>query len=194
MEKNQIHIPREVIVVEGRDDSKRLMEVFGPKVKLIETGGSAINAATLERIKQAAEQFGVIVFTDPDVQGQRIRQIITQNVPTAKQAYLSRQDARGKSYVGSLGVEHASKESILKALEELATPASENLQRELSTQELMQLGLTNHPLAGVRRKAVAERFHLGHVNAKQLQKQLALYQVDYAELFEFIEELNHKSE
>lgn len=194
MEKNQIHIPREVIVVEGRDDSKRLMEVFGPKVKLIETGGSAINAATLERIKQAAEQFGVIVFTDPDVQGQRIRQIITQNVPTAKQAYLSRQDARGKSSVGSLGVEHASKESILKALEELATPASENLQRELSTQELMQLGLTNHPLAGVRRKAVAERFHLGHVNAKQLQKQLALYQVDYAELFEFIEELNHRSE
>jgi len=33
-------MPQEIIVVEGRDDTKRLIETFGPTVKTIETGGS----------------------------------------------------------------------------------------------------------------------------------------------------------
>jgi len=33
-------MPQEIIVVEGRDDTKRLIETFGPTIKTIETGGS----------------------------------------------------------------------------------------------------------------------------------------------------------
>ena len=40
---------KQVVVVEGRDDTKRLKETFGA-IDTIETRGSAIDEATLERI------------------------------------------------------------------------------------------------------------------------------------------------
>ena len=73
MIEESFKIPKEVIIVEGRDDTTRLIETFGPDIKVIETGGSALNRATQARIKQAAEQFGIIIFTDPDYQGLRLR-------------------------------------------------------------------------------------------------------------------------
>jgi ribonuclease M5 len=53
----------------------------------IETNGSAINGQTLERIKVLNETRGVIVFTDPDFPGNKIRQAVTQFVPECKHAY-----------------------------------------------------------------------------------------------------------
>ena len=58
---------KQVVVVEGRDDTKRLKETFGA-IDTIETRGSAIDEATLERIRQAQAKRGVIVLTDPDSQ------------------------------------------------------------------------------------------------------------------------------
>ncbi len=40
---------KQMIVVEGRDDTKRLREAFG-SIDTIETNGSAINEATLEKL------------------------------------------------------------------------------------------------------------------------------------------------
>lgn len=62
-------IPQEVIVVEGRDDSQRLIQTYGPQIKTIETNGSALSRQTLQQIVRAAETSGIIVFTDPDYQG-----------------------------------------------------------------------------------------------------------------------------
>lgn len=52
-----------------------------------ETRGSAINEDDLERIDKLNELRGVIVFTDPDYNGERIRKIIMEAVPTAKHAF-----------------------------------------------------------------------------------------------------------
>ena len=51
---------------------------------------------------------GVIVSTDPDYNGERIRKIIMEAVPTAKHAFLNRGEATPKSKTKgrSLGVEH----------------------------------------------------------------------------------------
>lgn len=78
---------KEVIVVEGRDDTRRLKEIF-PDIETIETNGSAIDKPTLERIKILNETRGVIVFTDPDFPGNKIRQAVTEVVPECKHAYL----------------------------------------------------------------------------------------------------------
>ena len=61
---------KQVVVVEGRDDTKRLKETFGA-IDTIETRGSAIDEATLERIRQAQAKRGVIVLTDPDFPGEK---------------------------------------------------------------------------------------------------------------------------
>lgn len=181
--KNNKHAnpPREVIVVEGRDDTKRLIEAFGKTVQTIETNGSAIDQATLDQIKAAHEKLGVIVFTDPDFQGERIRRIIEQAIPSVKHAYIKPEEANAGKRGKSLGVEHATRESIIKALEAVMTPNTVE-PVFIHKAELMRLKLIGHPEAKVRREYISNHYHLGHINGKQLQKKLAMYQITLEEL------------
>ncbi len=59
---------QEVIVVEGKDDTANLRRFY--EVDTYETRGSAINEDDLERIDKLNELRGVIVFTDPDYNGE----------------------------------------------------------------------------------------------------------------------------
>ena len=58
----------EIIVVEGKDDTRRIQEVV--EADTIETIGSAINDEILTQIEHAQETRGVI-FTDPDYSGEK---------------------------------------------------------------------------------------------------------------------------
>lgn len=60
---------REVIVVEGKDDTKRIN--MAVNADTLETRGSAISDETLEQIEELQEKRGVIVFTDPDFSGEK---------------------------------------------------------------------------------------------------------------------------
>ena len=86
----------EVIVVEGKDDTANLRRFY--EVDTYETRGSAIDQDDLERIATLQELRGVIVFTDPDYNGERIRKIIMQEVPQAKHAFF-------KSWRGSAQIQ-----------------------------------------------------------------------------------------
>ena len=55
----------------------------------IETNGSAVNEATIEKVRRAQETRGVIIFTDPDYPGEKIRKTIAEDVPGCKHAFLS---------------------------------------------------------------------------------------------------------
>ena len=81
----KIKIPQ-VIVVEGKDDTANLQRFY--QVDTYETRGSAINEEDLERIEKLHQLRGVIVFTDPDYNGERIRRMIMETVPTAQHAFL----------------------------------------------------------------------------------------------------------
>ncbi|MBF0845731.1 toprim domain-containing protein, partial [Streptococcus danieliae] len=84
-----------VVVVEGRDDTANLKRFF--QVDTYETRGSALSSEDLERIARLQEQRGVIVFTDPDYNGERLRKMISQAVPEVGQAFLRRAEATPKS-------------------------------------------------------------------------------------------------
>ncbi|WP_161948980.1 toprim domain-containing protein, partial [Streptococcus suis] len=77
---------QEVLVVEGKDDTANLKRFY--EVDTYETRGSAISDDDLERIEKLHDLRGVIVFTDPDYNGERIRKIIMQVIPTVKHAFL----------------------------------------------------------------------------------------------------------
>ena len=85
----------QVIVVEGRDDTANLKRYFD--VETYETRGSAINEQDLERIQRLHERHGVIVFTDPDFNGERIRRLIMTAVPSVQHAFLKRLELFGIS-------------------------------------------------------------------------------------------------
>ncbi|KRM55871.1 ribonuclease M5 [Lacticaseibacillus sharpeae] len=184
---------KQIIVVEGRDDTKRLRLALGD-VDTIETGGSAINAATLEKIALAQQVRGVIVMTDPDFQGQRIRNIIRQHVPDAQHAFLPRKAAVPERSGGSLGVEHADAIALRKALASVATP--DTLAPTLITQaDLMTAGFIGGPAAKHRRERLGDILGIGYANGKQLLRRLQEFrisQTDFATALKTInEEVNH---
>src|SRR3712207_5053159 len=103
---------KEVIVVEGRDDITAIKKAVDAEV--IAVGGFGINKKVINRIKEAQKRQGVIVFTDPDFAGEKIRKIISKRVPGIKHAYISKYEGLKDD---DIGVENASPETIKKALE-----------------------------------------------------------------------------
>lgn len=132
---------QEVLVVEGKDDTANLKRFY--EVDTYETRGSAISDDDLERIEKLHDLRGVIVFTDPDYNGERIRKIIMQAIPTVKHAFLQRDEATPKSKTTgrSLGIEHASFEDLEKALAGVRGYYDDENNFDISKSDLMRLGL-----------------------------------------------------
>ncbi|WP_281883860.1 ribonuclease M5 [Paenibacillus sp. YYML68] len=162
---------KELIVVEGKDDTTAIKRAV--EADTIETGGSAINDAVIRRIRLAQERRGVIVFTDPDHAGERIRKIIAKAVPGVKHAFLTQSEATSK---GDIGVENASVESIREALSKVRTDtqASESL---IEWEDLMDAGLIVHPQAASRRLLVGNKLGIGYCNGKQFYNRCRMFQI-----------------
>ena len=77
---------KEIIVVEGKNDTAKIKKAVDADT--IETNGTEISQETLELIKIAHDKRGVIVFTDPDAPGEKIRKQIQAYVPGVKHAFL----------------------------------------------------------------------------------------------------------
>ncbi len=168
-----------MIVVEGKDDTVRIK--LAVEADTIETNGSAINEATLKQIKLAQEKRGVIVFTDPDFPGERIRRIIDEHVSGCKHAFLPKEKAKSKH---GLGVEHATVADIRHALQSVHTLREDQHEEAVDWRPLLlQYGLIGGPLAKTRRNELGNRLHIGYANAKQLEKRLHAFQIS-RELFE----------
>lgn len=105
---------KEIIVVEGRDDTARIK--LAVDADTIETNGSAIDDHVIDQIRLAQKTRGVIILTDPDFPGEKIRKTISEAVPGCKHAFLPKHLAKPKNKRG-IGVEHASVESIRACLE-----------------------------------------------------------------------------
>ncbi|WP_125980654.1 ribonuclease M5 [Loigolactobacillus iwatensis] len=169
---------KEIIVVEGRDDTRRLQQVVNADT--IETNGSEISDATLAAIATAQKRRGVIVFTDPDSPGEKIRKTISAKVPGIKHAFLSQGQAQPEKHKSSLGVEHAGNKAIKHALAHLYTqmPTAKPI---ISRQVLQAMGLTAGPNAKARRQQLGNILQIGYTNSKQLYKRLQLFQISEAE-------------
>jgi ribonuclease M5 len=188
LERKKLVMIKEVIVVEGRDDTvavKRAVEA-----DTIETGGSAINARILQRIALAQERRGVIVLTDPDHAGERIRKIIANKVTGCKHAFIPEVDATRK---GDIGVENASPEAIQKALSRVHT-SYEGAESQIDMEDLMAAGLLMHPDAASRRMIMGNHLGIGYCNGKQFHKRLAVFQITREEFAEALTRLEQEGE
>lgn len=182
---------QEIIVVEGRDDTRRLQEVFD--VDTIETVGSAINEDVLTRIAHAEAVRGVIIFTDPDFAGEKIRKTIMEAVPTAKHAFLPKSAGRAKKMGASLGVEHASDAAIKEALQKVVTPTTAPVEL-IPLSDLQTLGLVSGPHAKFYREQLGERLAIGYTNGKQLQKRLAMFCIPMATVIATLKEIQENED
>ena len=157
---------KEVIVVEGKSDVQVLSNIIN--ADFIITNGSAISKETLELIKQTNKTRGVIVFTDPDYPGEKIRKTITDYICTCKHAFVKPKDAKKKN---KLGVAEATKEAILEALENIVT-FNVCSNKKIENADLFELGLIGQPSSLEKRLFLEEKLAIGHGSAKTFLKRL----------------------
>lgn len=174
---------KEVIVVEGRDDIRAVKRVFD--CELIATGGFGFPKGVMERIKTAQEKRGVIIFTDPDFAGEKIRKTISSRVPGCKHAFLPRENAIKD---GDIGIENASPEDIRSALEKVRTENTSN-ERLFSQKDMVRYGLLAGEGASEKRGKLGKILGIGYGNAKQFLNRLNNYGVTREEFSRALEEL-----
>lgn len=183
---------KEIIVVEGKDDTVKIRLALDADT--IETNGSAINKDTLAHIKHAQEKRGVIIFTDPDYPGERIRHLIDQAVPGCKHAFLTKDAARAKHPNNkSLGIEHASVEAIQEALSAVYELAEIKIS-EITKQDLIDFGLIGGTGSSMRREKLGVLLQIGRTNGKQLLKRLTVFQITKEQFEDAIKALIQEEE
>ncbi|MGL4741721.1 MAG: ribonuclease M5 [Sarcina sp.] len=179
---------KEVIVVEGRDDITAVKRAIDAEI--IAVGGFGINRKVLERIKEAHRRKGVIVLTDPDFAGEKIRSIIRKRVPDAKHAYIARIDGtRAKD--GNIGVENASPDVIIRALEE-AKITMEEKREEFVIGDLVFFKLSADSRSKERRELLGKELSIGYGNANQLLSRLNNYGVTKEEFVAAMQKVEEK--
>jgi len=175
----------ELIIVEGKDDISALKKAVNADI--IITNGLGLTANRLREIEQIAKDRGVIVFTDPDYPGSKIRNILKNRIPNCKHAYLNKAEAINPK-TGKYGVEYAKPEAIVRALKNAKATVSEQKECYILSD------LVNWRLAGAdankRRMALCEHLRIGQANAKGLLNKLNAYQIPREEIERFLNDYN----
>ena len=161
---------KEAIVVEGRYDKNTLSQILDAPI--LETSGFGIfkDKQQMALLRRIAETRGLIVFTDSDGAGFVIRNHIKSAIPGKylKHAYIpdiygkeKRKAAPGKE--GKLGVEGMTREVILESLRRAgATIEGEQTVplRQITKQDLMELGLSGGADASAKRLKLLKKLNL----------------------------------
>lgn len=172
----------DIIVVEGTHDEIKVKAAF-PNATCIITNGSEISNETIELIKEMSKKHRIIIFTDPDSPGEKIRSIITNAVPNASQAFLRKKECISNNKK-KVGIEHASIEAIKEALGEIYTPNT--LEDTITLNDLYLLGLNGDKDSAILRDKISDILNIGKPNAKTFLKRLNLLQITRKELEELL--------
>ena len=156
---------KEVIVVEGKSD-KQLLESF-LDADILMTNGSAIDGFDKEYLIELAKTRGVIIFTDPDYPGLKIRNELSSYLDVCKHAFIDKKKAIKNNKVG---VAETNKEDILEALENVVTFDKFN-KGTLIANDLYELHIAGNNSKENKEKII-NHYHLGKCNSKTLLKRL----------------------
>ncbi|MEG0360436.1 MAG: ribonuclease M5 [Longicatena sp.] len=178
---------KEIIVVEGKNDTNVLKSYLD--CDTIETHGTHIGKQILQQIKNYQKTRGIIIFTDPDFPGEKIRSTINQAIPGCKNAFIEKDKAKTTKKVG---VEHASKEDIIESLKHLMS-YDESIQDTLSFDEFIDLDFNGKKDSSLRRAHITKKLSLGKTNAKTLLKRLNMLQLTKQDIEKIMEDFpNHE--
>ncbi len=161
---------KETIIVEGKYDKIRLSPLFDANI--IELGGFQIynNRDRLSLIRKIAEKNGIIIVTDSDTSGFKLRHFLSSAIPKEqiKNVFIpnvfgkeKRKQKPGKENL--IGVEGMTTEVILTAFKnagiDLETGSSERV-NPLSKAYLYELGISGKENSSEIRRKICEHFDL----------------------------------
>ena len=169
---------RELLVVEGKHDKDKLEKLFD--CDIVCTNGLGVDEETMKLIRTCAEHQGVIVLTDPDGPGERIRRQIMEEVPQARHVFILQKKAIGKRNVG---IEYVDDETLKEYLNRVVT--FEKGEQSLEWAEYLHSGMMGSRKL---RERVCEKLNIGFSNNKTLFKRLNMLKISGEKLREIIED------
>jgi ribonuclease M5 len=175
---------KETIVVEGKNDAAAVRRAV--EADIIITSGFGINKEILERISTAQAKCGVIILTDPDFMGEKIRKIISDRIKGVKHAFIPKEEALEN---GDIGVENAAPESILRALT-MAKYELDQVQETFTRADMIYYGLTGSDNAASLRNRLGSALGIGYGNSKQFLGRLNKYGIGRDELETAMKKIN----
>ena len=170
--REKIHTSR-VIVVEGKYDASRLSGITDATILCTDGFGIYTDTDRQKMLKQLAKKNGLIILTDSDAAGFRIRNFVTNIVgaDNVLQAYTPAQQGKEKRKAepgkeGLLGVEGIDDDVLYQILQELVEtqpqpkvePAA--AQREITYTDLYAWGLSGTAGAAERKAALLKKLDL----------------------------------
>lgn len=176
---------KEVLVVEGKMDTVAIRRAL--EADTIETGGFTLAPYTLKQIEAAYKRRGIIILTDPDGAGERIRSFLTKRFPEAGQAFVPKLKATANNDVG---IEQAEPEAILEALAKVRHHEYRP-KAEFTIMDMFQNGLSGSPAASARRAALGAKLGIGYGNVKRFLERLNHYGVTREEFCKALENLDN---
>ncbi|MGL5246017.1 MAG: ribonuclease M5 [Mycoplasmoidaceae bacterium] len=166
-------IIKEVILVEGKNDSKKIKKIF-PNIETFETNGYDITKQKINLIKKINDTRGIICFLDPDRVGKKIRDILIKEIPNLKHAFITIDDIDSKSE--KKGIAEAKDDSIKKALNNFFYPLEEK--PKISWEEYLSLDLNTKE----KRLELCNKLEIPYYNHKQLFNILNIINISYENL------------
>ena len=162
---------KEVLVVEGKMDVVAIDKAV--EADCIITEGFSLKPKALAAIESAYKKRGIIILTDPDSAGERIRRFLSKRFPEAKHAFVPKEDATAND---DIGIEQASPEAIRSALEKVRT-LDWQPQAIFSGSDLLKCGLSGGASASAKRARIGAKLGIGYANAKTFLLRLNHYGV-----------------
>lgn len=163
-----IHVAQ-AIIVEGKYDKIKLSSLLDAVILI--TNGFHIfhDAEKMALIRYYAKTTGIIILTDSDTAGFRIRNYLKGAVHDGKLFHVYIPDIYGKerrklkpSAEGKLGVEGIDKNALLAAFEKAGVLTDEIPEKTdpITRYDLYELGLSGGADSKSKRKALQKRLHL----------------------------------
>lgn len=175
---------KEVIVVEGKDDVAAVKAAVDAEI--ITTNGFGYGKELIYLLRKLAKRQGLIIFTDPDYVGERIRRDISSKIRGCKHAFLSQKKALRDI---DIGIENARPEDILEAIKK-AKPTTIKASNNFSKSDMILFRLEGGKGSKERRDILGEELGIGYGNAKQFLSRLNNFDISKKEFIQAIERLD----
>lgn len=195
-----MHKIKEAVIVEGNYDKIKLSGFLDGII--ITTHGFAVytNNDFIKTMQELAKKTGVVILTDSDSAGMRIRNFIKQKITegTVRHAYIP--DIKGKerrkreaSKEGFLGVEGMTEDVIIKALRDAGCEIDSEVKKDkassITKTDLYMLGLSGGTASAELRQKLSKEINIpARISANMLLDVLnRLY--TYEELVEIVQRI-----
>lgn len=157
-----------LVVVEGKSDIDYLSSFID--AKFYSVNGSAVNDKDINFIKKVSKKERIIVLTDPDFPGKKIRNIINDNVENVYNAYVRKEYS---IYKNKVGVAECDKTEVLRALENLKNYNSTTTSN-LTYNDLYDLKLIGYDNSKQLRDTICDELVIEHSNGKSFYKKIKI--------------------